>query len=70
MADMRTRAWPDSSSTSMESPSLTLATRASSTGNGFGGSAAAAEPVSSSASDARRGGTEPHDGPTSHRAAS
>src|SRR6187549_2898702 len=40
MADMRTRAGPESSVTSIESPSFTLVTLAMSTGSGLGGSAA------------------------------
>src|SRR5688572_25772882 len=47
MADMRTRACPEGRSTSMESPSLTRVTFASSTGCGLGGSAATAGPTSS-----------------------
>jgi hypothetical protein len=39
MADMRTRAGPESSVTSIESPSLTLVTLAVSTGSALGGSA-------------------------------
>src|SRR6187455_428454 len=45
MADMRTRAGPESSATSIESPSLTLVTVAASTGSGLGGSAAKAAVV-------------------------
>src|SRR3954465_6643290 len=48
MAEKRTRSWPLSVSTSMESPSLTRVTWPSTTGNGRGASAAAAQPPSSS----------------------